>query len=196
MAGKTKHYSHKTIRTLFAIALGLLAAACGGETETAGTSGYEVSDFEAELLADGTITLAEYEEAVTEALACIEAVGFEPDPIERSATGRFLTYGWSIDETPDLTEERLADMEFEADACEAEHVDAVANQWILQTSLSEAEQIDAVEEFRTCLVVAGYETEGVAEAGVEQLFDASNTSPEGQSCAIIFDEKTVIPFTQ
>lgn len=105
---------------------GLAAGAAGERTLNALLQ--EASTYEREILGDGVVTAAEYEQALLDWRDCVRAAGAEPSEIYAIGDNQ-LTFDYDITAA---TNEARIELEAEAETCLPEYFDEVASWWVEQ----------------------------------------------------------------
>lgn len=123
-----------------------------------------VSEFQANLLADGTLTFAEYESAVFAAVQCLRDKGFEitgyPTRTATPGPGPVLTRRGELQYLPKSRANLSGDSEAIA-ACENRYTSVIRPLWASHVAPSQDEMQRARDAIGACLVSNG--TSGVSE---------------------------------
>jgi hypothetical protein len=156
---------HKSVLGVAALVL-MAGTACSGDHDPVRQDGgFDVAQvaaattqFQRELLADGTVTFAEYERATLATIDCLEDAGLVVDgPYPRNGVDtRFLEFSYGFDEIPsdqlEFTNQRMVAA---GDACEREFRFDVARVWEYQHLLTPEERERQRVLLIDCLQVAG-----------------------------------------
>lgn len=142
---------------LLAVAAGVLITGCSSaelderpalDTEAIVST---TSDFQKELLRDGTVTASEYESAILAYRTCVEDTGATPSEIYAVGNNE-QTFDYQVVAAND---QELVQINADAEACVSEYFDDVGSVWAYQQLLSPAEVEDLRPAVIECLRGAG-----------------------------------------
>lgn len=156
---------------------------------------------QAAAMADGVVTLEEYEAAIQRYFACVSAHGVTPDPDParglRPSTFRFIVP--DADGVPD--KETVEYYRTRMDACRMSHVEHVNIAWALQQAVTPQATIDeSLRLVEACLSAAGIErtfvTFGALVNALHNGFDAADPADQhfnlvySRDCRLQVEEAT------
>lgn len=156
-------------RVLGLITAGLLVlTACGNSSSDESTFSVDAlaqntSDYQKKILQDGTVSAAEYEQAIMASWQCVKDTGAVADPVTPHGN-RELGFGYLIEAA---TDEQMAQMEQAAEECHTTYASDVSAVWANQNVLSAEDRDKKRPEVVECL--RSHDVEVADDATSEQL---------------------------
>jgi hypothetical protein len=163
-------------RVLWAfLAVSLLLAGCsfGSSSDPPAEEGLKsIPPSQRLILADGSVSRAEIEQAYADSVACLEQAGFADVSWSRDSE---RVYSIQATLGPPRPGESAADAELRADNafddCRTQYVSVVSDEWLRATELSDEEKRAAAEVLASCVAPFGIEVTGFREADLKPLID-------------------------